>query len=116
MNLLFAGTPPIAVPTLRGLAAAGHRIAVLTNPDAPVGRGGTLAASPVKLAALELGLVVHQPAKLDGEARAALAGRFDLLVSFAYGKIFGPKFWRSFPGGGSMFIRRSFPDGGGHRR
>lgn len=100
MTILFAGTPAIAVPCLEALAGAGHRVEVLTNPDAPTGRGGKLAPPPVKVRALELGLAVHQPAKLDAGARALFEGRFDLLVSFAYGKIFGPLFLGLFPQGG----------------
>ena len=100
MTILFAGTPEIAVPCLGALVDAGHRVEVLTNPDAPTGRGGKVSAPPVKVAALERGLVVHQPVKLDAAARGLFAGRFDLLVSFAYGKIFGPLFLGLFPAGG----------------
>ncbi len=98
MNILFAGTPDIAVSCLTALAAE-HRVEVLTNPDAASGRGSSLVPPPMKIRALELGLKVHQPAKLDAEARAALGG-FDLLVSFAYGRIFGPLFLGLFPLGG----------------
>lgn len=100
MTILFAGTPEIAVPSLDALAAAGHRVEVLTNPDAPAGRSGKLTPPPVKVKALELGLPVHQPPKLDQAARLPLEGRFDLLVSFAYGRIFGPLFLGMFPAGG----------------
>jgi len=100
MNILFAGTPDIAVPCLGALVAAGHTVEVLTNPDAPTGRSSTPTPPPVKVRALELGLAVHQPPKLDGAARAPLEGRFDLLVSFAYGRIFGPLFLGLFPQGG----------------
>ena len=40
MRLVFAGTPAAALPTLRALAASRHTVAaVVTRPDAPVGRG-----------------------------------------------------------------------------
>jgi len=100
MNILFAGTPEIAVPSLEALVTAGHGVEVLTNPDAPSGRGGRHGPSPVKARALDLGLRVHQPEKLDGNARALFEGRFDLLVSFAFGRIFGPLFLGLFPLGG----------------
>ena len=99
MRVLFAGTPEIAVPCLTALADR-HEVEVLTNPDAPSGRGSALTAPPVKVRGLELGLAVHQPAKLDAGARALFAGRFDLLVSFAYGRIFGPLFLGLFRLGG----------------
>ncbi len=98
MKILFAATPEIAVPCL-GPLSQNAEVEVLTNLDAPAGRSGQLRASPVKVAALELGLKVHQPSRLDAEFRASLKG-FDLLVSFAYGKIFGPRFLELFPWGG----------------
>lgn len=101
--ILFAGSPDLAVPSLRALAAAGTVAAVLTNPDAPTGRGRRLEASPVKAAALELGLPVLEPERLDGAARAlveALNPRPRLLVSFAYGRLFGPRFLSLFDWGG----------------
>lgn len=65
MELIFLGTPTFAVPTLERIVAAGHRVlAVFTQPDRPRGRGGQLNASPVKEAALRLGLPVHQPERI----------------------------------------------------
>jgi methionyl-tRNA formyltransferase len=65
MNLIFLGTPSFAVPTLQAIVAAGHHVlAVFTQPDRPKGRGGQVAASPVKEAALRLGLAVHQPERI----------------------------------------------------
>jgi methionyl-tRNA formyltransferase len=65
MDLIFLGTPTFAVPTLERIAGVGHRVlAVFTQPDRPKGRGGRLNASPVKEAALRLGLPVHQPERI----------------------------------------------------
>jgi len=65
MDLIFLGTPTFAVPTLERIVDAGHRVsAVFTQPDRPKGRGGQLSASPVKEAALRLGLAVHQPERI----------------------------------------------------
>jgi methionyl-tRNA formyltransferase len=65
MVLIFLGTPTFAVPTLERIVEAGHRvIAVYTQPDRPKGRGGRLSASPVKEAAVRLGLPVYQPARI----------------------------------------------------
>ena len=100
MNILYAGTPAIAVPGLAALVAAGHHVELLTNPDAPGGRGRSFVASPTKVLAVELGLTVHQPLKLDSVVRDLFQGRFDLLVSYAFGKIFGPLFLGLFPRGG----------------
>ncbi|MGD0135295.1 MAG: methionyl-tRNA formyltransferase, partial [Bryobacteraceae bacterium] len=65
MVLIFMGTPAFAVPTLERVIETGHRVsAVFTQPDRPKGRGGKMAASPVKEAALRLGLPVHQPERI----------------------------------------------------
>lgn len=65
MVLIFLGTPTFAVPTLERIVEAGHRvIAVFTQPDRPRGRGGQVTASPVKEAAIRLGLPVHQPERI----------------------------------------------------
>ena len=93
MRILFAGTEAIAVPTLEALASHGLVAAVLTTPDAPGKRGRMLLPSPVKSAALALGLPVLQPEHLGSEARAAVkVFHADTLMSFCYGRIFGPKF------------------------
>jgi methionyl-tRNA formyltransferase len=101
-GILFAGSPDIAVPALRAAAATSIDLrAVLTKPDAVRGRGRKLEESDIAKAAHELGIPVLKPAKLDAEARAQVrALDCALLVSFAYGKIFGPKFLGLFPGGG----------------
>jgi methionyl-tRNA formyltransferase len=86
-SIAFAGTPEFAVPSLRALAAAGAAIpVVLTQPDRPAGRGRQLTPSPVKKAALELGLTVAQPPSLRvATMPAALGARPDLLIVVAYG-------------------------------
>lgn len=99
MRILFAGTPAIAVPTLRSLAEQFEVGAVLTNPDKKGSRGRALVPSAVKEEATRLGLPVLQPEKLRGEARELVASYgCDTLVCFAYGKIFGPRFLSLFSG------------------
>jgi methionyl-tRNA formyltransferase len=68
MRLAFLGTPGPAVASLRALVEAGHEVAiVITRPDRRRGRGNELSASPVKVAALDLGLLVsHDLADLEG--------------------------------------------------
>ncbi|MHB8380249.1 MAG: methionyl-tRNA formyltransferase [Acidimicrobiales bacterium] len=67
MRLAFLGTPEAAVPSLAALVRAGHEVAlVITRPDRRRGRGTTLTPSPVKDAALALGLrVSHRLDELD---------------------------------------------------
>jgi methionyl-tRNA formyltransferase len=88
LRLAFAGTPEFALPAFHALVGSRHPVVgVLTQPDRPKGRGRQLAASPVKLAALERGIPVSQPTTLKNEAdRAALFGwQPDVLVVVAYG-------------------------------
>ena len=81
-RLVFLGTPDAAVPPLRTLVAAGHDVAlVVSRADKRRGRGGTLVPSPVKAAALELGLPVT-----DDLARCTAVGA-ELGVVVAYGRI-----------------------------
>jgi methionyl-tRNA formyltransferase len=64
VRLVFAGTPEVAVPSLDALSGSSHDVvAVLTRPDARAGRGRSVAASPVKERALELGLEVLTPSR-----------------------------------------------------
>ena len=90
MKVIFAGTPDFAAQALRAIAAAGFEILlVLTQPDRPKGRGMQLQASPVKQAALELGLAIAQPTSLRHEEAQALlrAQNADVMVVAAYGLI-----------------------------
>ena len=90
MRLAFLGTPAFAVPSLEALAREGQTIpAVFTQPDRPKGRGQQVAISPVKEAALRLGLAVHQPERIRRpeahELLSALA--LDAMVVVGYGQI-----------------------------
>jgi methionyl-tRNA formyltransferase len=87
MRLAFLGTPEMAVPPLRALVDAGHDVAlVVSRADARRGRGSATAPSPVKAAALELGIpvtdVVDDVLALDPPA--------ELGVVVAFGRIIKP--------------------------
>ena len=87
------GTPGFAVPPLDQLALNGYEIAaVYTQPDTTSGRGRHQESSPVKLAALELGLHVEQPAKLKEPNVMEQLSTFqpDVIVVAAYGQILPP--------------------------
>ena len=66
LRIIFMGTPEFAVESLQRLVAGGyHVVAVVTQPDKPVGRHqDTLQPSEVKKYALSQGLPVLQPVKL----------------------------------------------------
>ncbi|MEU7476032.1 methionyl-tRNA formyltransferase [Lentzea sp. NPDC042327] len=65
MRLVFAGTPEVALPSLRAFIDSSRHdvVAVVTRPDAPVGRGRRLERSPVATLADEHGIEVLTPAK-----------------------------------------------------
>ncbi len=90
MELIYLGTPAFAVPALERILECGHRVlAVYTQPDRPKGRGGQVAQSPVKEAALKHGLPVRQPERIrrpeNVEELRGLAPR--AMVVVGYGQI-----------------------------
>jgi methionyl-tRNA formyltransferase len=101
MRLIFAGTPEIAVPSLRKIAREFEICAVLTGADKKAGRGHKIHLSPVKQAAVELKLPVYQPLKFETEIINHMSAlNADLLVVAAYWKIFPKPFLDIFPLGG----------------
>src|SRR3954466_4041012 len=110
MDLVFCGTPQFAVPTLEGLAAAGHRVhLVVTQPDRPRGRGMELALSPVKQTAVSLGLPITQPEKIknNAEFRAHLEGIAPhAIIVVGYGRII-PQWMIDLPKYGNINLHAS---------
>jgi methionyl-tRNA formyltransferase len=95
LNIIFAGTPALAVPLLEMLTQSEHKIVmVLTQPDRPAGRGRQLTASPIKTFALEKNLPVLQPEKLKGDEifETLKALQPDLMIVMAYGLFVPEKF------------------------
>jgi methionyl-tRNA formyltransferase len=103
------GSPEFAVPSLRELVKEKHDVvAVYTQPDRPAGRGLMLVSSPVKKAAISLGLTLREPATLRGElATTELAVLHpDVVVVAAYAKIL-PEPILYIPGYGCLNIHPS---------
>ena len=95
----FFGTPSVARETLAALLDAGFTpTVVVTNPDAPKGRGLALTPSPVKELSAERGIPVLTPESLDDAAQAAIAAYgCEYAVVVAYGKIFPESLISAFP-------------------
>ncbi|MCR4953945.1 MAG: methionyl-tRNA formyltransferase [Treponema sp.] len=106
MKILFAGSPQAAADTLEILlnnqTECGFEIAgVLSNPPTAKGRHKELTPTPVAELAISKNIPVFTPEHLDSQAREQITPLgADLLISFAYGHIFGPKFLAMFPMGG----------------
>jgi methionyl-tRNA formyltransferase len=85
-SLLF-GTSDFAVPSLHVVAERTQLLGVVTQPDRPGGRGHKLQPTPVKRAALDLGLPVYEPLGLKAFVQEIASGSFDLFALASYGKI-----------------------------
>ncbi len=114
MILVFCGTPRFAVPTLEKLVEGGHSIPlVVTQPDRPRGRGMEVAVSPVKDAAIRLGIAVVQPVTIKNnvEFRAQLAAIrpdavVDAIIVVGYGRII-PQWMIDLPRLGNLNLHAS---------
>lgn len=106
IKIIYAGSPDAAAQTLQILfdrsSECGFEIAgVISNPPTAKGRHKELTPTPVAALAQQLGLPVCTPEHLDAQAREWVSQTgADLLVCFAYGHIFGPKFLSCFKLGG----------------
>lgn len=89
MRVVFFGTPELAVPSLAAVAQRHEVTATVCQPDRPKGRGKKVIAPPVKQWALEHGITVHQPTKLnDGAFEGWLREQApDVCAIAAYGRI-----------------------------
>ncbi len=94
MNIVFMGTPDFAVESFKILAQKHNVIAVVSQPDRPKGRGKKLVNTPVKQAAIDIGIKkIYQPDKIkDEDFIKELEGlNADLFVVAAYGQILPEK-------------------------
>lgn len=103
------GTPEFAVEPLARLLNSCHKVvAVVTQPDKPIGRGRAVAFSPVKTLALENNIPVLQPEKIKGTSfdKDLAVYDADCIVVAAYGKIL-PKEVLNLPKFGCLNIHAS---------
>ncbi|MDZ7707619.1 MAG: methionyl-tRNA formyltransferase [Trueperaceae bacterium] len=104
LRVAFFGSPAFAVPVLQRLQAEHEVVLVVTQPDAPAGRGMRVRVPPVASEARLAGLPLDQPARVrrDGEFADRLrAARPDVAVTAAYGQIL-PASLLSIPGHGFL--------------
>jgi methionyl-tRNA formyltransferase len=91
MRILFIGTGEIGLPTLRALlrTPAHELVAVVTQPDKPVGREQQIQATPVKRELAGSSIPVLQPRRIrDEETVARIAALApEVIVVMAYGQI-----------------------------
>lgn len=89
-SIVFMGTPDFSAPILGMLVEEGYNVlAVVTQPDRPVGRKKILTPPPVKVEAVKHGLEVLQPEKLKGSKEEQRLAELqpDLIVTAAFGQL-----------------------------
>jgi methionyl-tRNA formyltransferase len=108
IRIVFMGTPDFSKIILEGLVSEGYNVvSVFTQPDRPVGRKQEITSSPVKICAMQNGIPVEQPERLDDEAVKAISLlKPDLVIVAAYGEIV-PKRILDMPGFGCLNIHTS---------
>lgn len=109
-SIVYFGTPGFSVTVLDALRKENYPIAgVVTTPDRPKGRKGTLTPSPVKLYAQENHLQIFDPASLKNNntiVKQLRALEPTLFIVFSYGKII-PDELLAIPQKGSLNIHPS---------
>lgn len=88
-KIIFMGTPDFSTKVLEMLIAEHDVIAVVTQPDRPVGRKRTLTPPPVKKVAVAHDIAVYQPEKLaqSEDLKVLIDLNADLIVTVAFGQI-----------------------------
>jgi methionyl-tRNA formyltransferase len=90
MRVIFMGSPEYALSSLDQLLSSSHQVvAVVTQPDRPRGRGQKMTYTPVKERALEKGIPVFQPEKINDPVFTAHLKALapDVMVVVAYGQL-----------------------------
>ena len=106
-KIIFWGTPEFALPSLKALIKNGYNIvAVVTNPDEPVGRKQIITPPPVKTLAQKHKVAILQPVSLKDTNFIKDMPETDLFVVAAYGKII-PKEILDIPKLGALNIHPS---------
>ena len=87
-RIIFMGTPEISSRVLEGLISNGFNIvAVIAQPDRPVGRKKILTPVPTKVVATKYNIPVYQPVKIRKEYEFVNELKPDLIITLAYGQI-----------------------------
>lgn len=87
-RIVFMGTPEISASVLEGIISAGYNVvAVIAQPDRPVGRKKELMPVPTKVVASSHGVPVYQPIKIRKEYEFVKELHPDVIITLAYGQI-----------------------------
>ena len=87
-RIIFMGTPEISATVLEGIISSGYNVvAVIAQPDRPVGRKKILMPVPTKEVALKHNIPVYQPIKIRKEYEFVKELNPDVIITLAYGQI-----------------------------
>ena len=87
MRIVFAGSPEYAVPSLKALLERFNVVAVITQPDKPVGRKKVLTPTPVKVEAQKLNIPVYDFDKIRNHIDEVKSIGADIMITCAYGQL-----------------------------
>lgn len=89
MRIVMMATGDIAIPSFHALHESGNLVALITQPDRPVGRHQVLTPPRIKECALEAGVPVFQPERMRDAAAVQQLRDYqpDIVVVMAYGQI-----------------------------
>ncbi len=100
MKIIYAGAPEFSIAPLKSIIDAGFNVvAVVTQPDKPVGRKGVITPTPLKAYALEKGLQVFDFAKIRDNVEKLKNISADLMITCAYGQLLTQEVLNVFPVG-----------------
>jgi len=87
VRILFAGSPEVALPALEAVATITTELAVISQPDKPVGRKKILTPTPVSNWAIDRGVTLYRPVDHEGVTQAVSEFSPELGITVAYGRL-----------------------------
>ena len=88
LKVIFMGTPEISAKVFEAMINDGyHFIALIAQPDRPVGRKGELEKVPTKRIAEKYNIPVFQPVRIRKEYEFVKELNPDVIITLAYGQI-----------------------------
>lgn len=106
LRVVFMGTPLFSVNVLNALLDAYEVVAVVTQPDKKVGRGGKLGISPIKQVCIDNNILCLQPINIKEEYVEIINLMPDIIITCAYGQII-PKELLDYPKYGCINVHAS---------
>ena len=106
LRVVFMGTPKFSVPVLSALIDNYNVVAIVTQPDKIIGRGGKVGITPIKKLAMDNNILCLQPKKIKEEYEEIIALEPDIIITCAYGQII-PKELLDYPTHGCINVHAS---------